>query len=137
MGTPVVRPDEVLFDTCVLIDPRPGDLGDYADARPVISAVSVAELAYGLDTDDPLQRHVRDDRFRSILAQFPVLPFDVEAAKWYGTVAALVRRSGRDPRPRRRDLQIAATAVARSVPLLTRNPKDFKGLERLLTVIAV
>jgi predicted nucleic acid-binding protein len=43
-----------------------------------------------------------------------VLPFDMPAARLYGTMAALVKRSGREPRPRRMDLQIAATAAAKN-----------------------
>jgi len=35
------------------------------------------------------------------------------------------------------DLQIAATAAAARVPLLTTNPADFAGLERLVTVTPV
>jgi predicted nucleic acid-binding protein len=63
------------------------------------------------------------------------LAFDIPAAKIYGTLAALVRRSGRNPRPRRMDLQIAATAAAHRLPLLTKNIVDFAGLERVVDVI--
>ncbi|SFB45326.1 hypothetical protein SAMN05216266_11233 [Amycolatopsis marina] len=129
--------DAVLFDTSVLIDPRPADLGEFAAASPSVSAISVAELAYGLDAEDPLERHVRAERLDWVLDRFPVLPFDLAEARIYGTLAALVRRAGRDPRPRRLDLQIAATAVTNSLPLLTRNERDFTGLERLLRVISV
>ncbi|WP_116041053.1 type II toxin-antitoxin system VapC family toxin [Amycolatopsis palatopharyngis] len=129
--------DAVLFDTSVLIDPRSADLGEFATASPSVSAVTVAELAYGLDTHDPLERHVRGERLDWVLSRFPVLPFDLAEARLYGTLAALVRRAGRDPRPRRMDLQIAATAVTNSLPLLTRNEKDFTGLDRLLRVVPV
>ena len=44
-----------------------------------------------------------------VALQFDVLPFDVDTADHYGALAALVRASGRNPRPRRMDLQIAAT----------------------------
>lgn len=99
--------DEVLFGTSVLIEPRPSDLGEFATASPSVSAITVAELNYSLDADDPLERHVRAERLEWVLGQFPVLPFDRAAAKIYGTLAALVRRAGRDPRPRWMDLQIA------------------------------
>ncbi|SFP47679.1 type II toxin-antitoxin system VapC family toxin [Amycolatopsis rubida] len=130
-------PSRVLLDTSVVIDLERLDLGPYASSVPAVSSVTVAELAYGLVTDDPVRLAERVERYRRVLDQFVVLPFGVEEAKMYGTGAGLVRRFGRDPRPRRMDLQIAATAAARQVPLLTRNPKDFAGLDRLLTVVEI
>jgi predicted nucleic acid-binding protein len=103
----------------------------------MVSAVTVGELVYGLNVPDPVERHARAERYYGMLATFEVLPFDVTAASFYGTLAAVVRDGGRNPRPRRVDLQIAATAVANSVQLATRNPADFVGLERLLTVAAL
>jgi predicted nucleic acid-binding protein len=54
-----------------------------------------------------------------------------------GSLVGLVLSAGRDPRPRRMDLMIAAIASSRDLPLYTRNPSDFKGLEGLLRVLAV
>lgn len=127
----------VVFDTSVIIDPRDVRLGDLTGAKPVVSAVTVAELAYGLDVDDPVERHIRLERLESVLGRTEILPFDTKAARLYGTLAALVRRSGRDPRPRRMDLQIAATAGAHSLAVVTRNGRDFAGLERMVRVIEV
>ncbi|WP_106196714.1 PIN domain-containing protein [Umezawaea tangerina] len=129
--------DRILLDTCVVIRLEEIDFGVHVDAEPTISAVTVAELAYGLDVDDPVERSARTERYYAALDEFEVLPFDTAAAKIYGTLAALVRRSGRSPRPRRMDLQIAATAAAHGLPVLTRNIKDFTGLERVVEVIAV
>jgi len=81
------------------------------------------------------QRSARTARFRAVLEGFEIIPFGVEEAKLYGALASLVRSAGRNPRPRRLDLQIAATAAAARVPLLTTNPADFTGLERLVTVL--
>lgn len=83
------------------------------------------------------ERLARAERYRAVLEQFDVLPFDAGAAEIYGTMAAVVRRAGHNPRPRRMDLLIAATASAHAMPMLTRNPDDFAGLERLIKVIAV
>jgi predicted nucleic acid-binding protein len=124
----------VLLDTSALIDLEHLDLGRLADAVPVVSAVTVAELAFGLDTEDLIERRARTDRYYAVLRDLPVLPFDLAAAQLYGTMASMVRRAGRNPRPRRMDLQIAATAGANAVPLITRNPADFAGLERLVEV---
>lgn len=130
-------PRGVLLDTSVIIDLERLDPGGLEDTPVAVSAVSVAELAYGLDTDDPVQRRARTDRFYTVLNNFEVLPFDLESAKTYGVLASLVRRAGRNPRPRRMDLQIAATASSNSMPLLTRNADDFLGLEEVVEVIPV
>ncbi|MCP3798154.1 type II toxin-antitoxin system VapC family toxin [Allokutzneria sp. A3M-2-11 16] len=128
-------PRRALLDTSVVIDLERLDLGAFAEIRPSVSAVTLAELAYGLNTPDPVERLVRTERYYATLDQFEVFPFDIPAAKLYGTLAELVRQAGRNPRPRRLDLQIAATAAAHSLPLLTRNPADFADLDRLLEVV--
>jgi predicted nucleic acid-binding protein len=58
----------VLLDTCVLIDLEHVDLGDLAAAEAAVSAVTIAELAYGLDTDDPIERHARTERYYAVLS---------------------------------------------------------------------
>jgi predicted nucleic acid-binding protein len=129
--------DGVLLDTSTIIDLDHLEFGELSVTPALISTVSVAELGFGLDVDDPVERAARTERYYGILDQFRIVPFDVLAAKKYAVLASLVRKSGRNPRPRRMDLQIAATAVAYGVPLLTGNPKDFAGLERILDVVGV
>jgi predicted nucleic acid-binding protein len=48
-----------------------------------------------------------------------------------------VRGLGRDPKPRRFDMLIAAVAVALGIPLITRNENDFRGIHGALSIIAV
>jgi predicted nucleic acid-binding protein len=121
-----------LYDTSVVIDLEHVDLGVYADAPVLVSAITVGELAYGLDGGD---QEVRRARFRRVLADYEVVGFGVEEAKLYGVLATLLRAIGRNPRPRRLDLQIAATAAAARVPLLTMNPDDFRGMDQLVDVV--
>ena len=124
-----------LLDTCVLIDLERTELGVYEDAVLVASAISVGELAFGVDMgSDPEARQIR---LRKVLASMEIIPFGVEEAKLYGVLATLVRAVGRNPRPRRLDLQIAATAAATRVPLLTHNADDFRGIDRLVDVVPV
>jgi predicted nucleic acid-binding protein len=124
-----------LVDTCVVIEMERVDLGDHQDSILVVSAISVGELASGVDIGpDP---EARPARLRYVLDNYEILPYGVEEAKLYGVMATLVRASGRNPRPRRLDLQIAATAAAFRVPVLTRNPDDFRGMDRLVEVVAV
>lgn len=127
----------VLLDTSVVIALERLDLRAVGNQQPVVGAVTLAELAYGLDIGDETVRRARDHRFRRALETFEVIPFGVGEAKLYGVLATLVRAAGRNPRPRRLDLQIAATAAAGRLPLVTANADDFAGVERLVEIVAV
>jgi hypothetical protein len=114
----------------------------HSDQLPVelaVSSITMAELAAGPHaTDDDDERARRQDRLQRAEAAFDPLPFDGEAGRAYGRVYAAVISGGRKPRGARAvDLLIAATACAASLPLYTRNPVDFRGLESLVQVIGV
>lgn len=127
----------VLLDTSVVIKPPDGDWLSIIDSAAV-SAITIAELQYGVVTvNDPLERQLRRDRIHRIVAAFDVIPFGLATTETYGLLTSLVRAAGRNPRPRRLDLLIAATAVRHQLGLLTRNPDDFRHLERVLDVVAV
>ena len=49
----------------------------------------------------------------------------------FGQVATDLRRAGRKASARASDTLIAATAVARGLPLYTVNPDDFRGINKL------
>lgn len=70
-------------------------------------------------------------------ATFEPLPFDAEAARAFGLIAAAVLATGRNTRRRIADLMIASVAHTNGLPLYTTNPADFAGLNDLVTVIAV
>jgi predicted nucleic acid-binding protein len=71
-------------------------------------------------------------------AAFDPLPFDVDAARAYGRIYAAEVARGRKARGARAlDLLIAATACARGLPLYTRNPQDFAGLDEFVEVVPV
>ena len=126
-----------LLDTSVVID---FDLIDSARLpdEAAISAVTVAELAAGPHaTSDATERARRQDRLQWAASRWDPMPVDTEVARAYGRVYAAVRVSGRSSRRRFGDLLIAATALAHELPLYTRNPDDFKGLESLVTITNV
>ena len=127
-----------LLDTSAVIgfDRRFDDHFD-VDDEFAVSAVTVGELAYGLDTATGAEQEFRQVRLDDVVRYFEVIPFGVEEAKLYGVLARLVRAAGRNPRPRRLDLQIAATAAAARLPLATANPRDFVGLGGLVEVIGI
>jgi predicted nucleic acid-binding protein len=130
-------PDAGILDTSVVID-LSGIDGDLLPEESAITAVTLAELAAGPHaTADAIQRSIRQERLQWAEATFDALPFDIAAARSYGRVYALVRTAGRQPRQRFADLMIASIAAANRLPLYTRNPTDFAGLEPLVPVIAV
>lgn len=105
--------------------------------RPVITAITLAELAVGpLVAADPVTRARRQEHLRFAEASFPVLPFDEAAARAFGSVAAALRVAGRKVSARGFDALIAATALANGLPLFTTNPDDFAAIDGL-TVLAV
>ena len=127
-----------LIDTSVVIDLGRLDPADLP-TEIAVSAVTLAELAAGPHaTDDPDERARRQDRLQRTEATFESLPVDESVARAYGRVYAAVAGAGRKARGRRAfDLLIGATALAAELPLYTRNPSDFQGLDGLLEVIAV
>lgn len=128
-----------LLDTNVVID-----LGDGLDAYALpdgalyLSAITLAELSAGVaaarTADD---RAARLRRLQWVESSFTPLPFNAEAARFYGHIYARVRAEGRQPRRRLADLHIASIAGAHGWPLVTRNPSDFAGLETLVTITAL
>lgn len=124
-----------LLDTSCVIE-FPERLEELAQAAAV-SALTIAELAYGLHSDDPLVAAEREARYRTVLNEFDPVPYSARAAHLYGAIAASVRKSGRNPRPRRIDLMLASVAAELGAVLLTRNPSDFAGIGRIAQVIAV
>lgn len=108
------------------------------DALPTeafITAVTLAELSVGpLVTDDEVERAARQAHLQQAEADFEPIPFDADAARTFGRVAASLRRSGRKASACSYDAMIAATALARELPLYTCNPDDFEGIEGLSVV---
>ena len=126
-----------LLDTSVVVDHDVIDAASLPD-EAAIAAVTLAELAAGPHaTDDELERARRQDRLQWAATMWNPLPFDVDAARAYGRVFAATRAAGRSVRPRLADLLIASTAAANGLPLYTRNPDDFVGLEELVSVVGV
>jgi predicted nucleic acid-binding protein len=111
---------------------------DQLPAELLTSTVSLAELSAGIHAaEDIAERSRRILRLQRVEATFTPLPFDVEAARQYGVIAAEVISMGRKPRGRIADLMIASIAAANKLPLFTTSPADFQGLESVVTVAPV
>lgn len=100
MGPRVVkRRSRGLLDTCVVIDlPRidPALL----PVEAAVPSVVLAELAQDVAmTTDPVDVLARAQRLADVEAEFAAIPFDREAARRFGTLAALTVKAKRDPRP--------------------------------------
>lgn len=132
------RAERGVIDTSVVIDLEQIEAGQLP-IQVAVSAITLAELAAGPHaTGDLDERARRQDRLQRAEAAFDPLPFDGDAARAYGRIYAAQVAAGRTARGTRAlDLLIAATACAASLPVYTRNPDDFRGLQGLVDVVAV
>jgi tRNA(fMet)-specific endonuclease VapC len=99
--------------------------------EPLISTVTLAELSVGPLLADGEERAARQAHLQQAEADFRPLPFDADAARAFGRVAASLRRAGRKSSARAYDAMIAATALANGLPLYTCNPADFADIDGL------
>lgn len=135
-----------MVDTNIVILRRWIDPAELPDEM-AISAVTLAELSAGPHDvhtndrqaayDEHAERARRLDILQRAESEFDPVPFDAEAARIFGRVAAAIIATGRKPRRRMADLMIAATAIAAGLPLYTSNPVDFAGLDGLVRIVAV
>jgi tRNA(fMet)-specific endonuclease VapC len=126
--------DRGLLDTSTLILLARIDRAQLPD-EALISAVSLAELSVGpIVATDEAERADRIAHLQLAEATFSTLPFDADAARAFGRVAAALRKAGRKPASRTYDSMIAATAIANDLPLYTCNPADFRGIDGLHVV---
>lgn len=132
MTNDVVQRGRGVLDTnTVIMLPRVTD-ATLLPAEPLITAVTLAELSVGpliASTDE--ERAARQAHMQQAEADFDPLPFDAQAARAFGRVAASLRRAGRKVNARAYDAMIAATALANGLPIYTCNPNDFEGIEGL------
>ncbi len=97
----------------------PTDLG--------LSAVVVAGLRYGADRSArPRANHGRID---VLVAEIPVLDFDLDAAFAYGRLRSRLEASGTPIGPN--DMLIAAQALARGLTVVTDNVGEFRRVRGL------
>lgn len=102
---------------------------------PLITTITLAELSVGpLATEDQQERARRQALLQQAEADFDPLPFDAAAARAFGRVAASLRAAGRKPRARAYDALIAASAIARDLPLYTMKASDFSHIDGLTVV---
>ncbi|MGH9414905.1 MAG: PIN domain-containing protein [Terriglobales bacterium] len=101
-----------------------------AASEAAISAVSASELLHGVYRARPgAQRQRRLAFAEELLAQFPVLAFDLTVARGHAALGASLARRGVVIGAH--DLLIAATALARGCTIVTRDKRSFPKIPGL------
>jgi tRNA(fMet)-specific endonuclease VapC len=122
-----------LIDSNVLIAAERGQLdpGHIAPQQDIaISAVTASELLHGLFRARTVsQRNRRQAFVEALLAQIPVIAFDLIVARVHASLWADLARRG--IAVGERDLMIAATAVARDYTVATRDERSFPKIPGL------
>jgi predicted nucleic acid-binding protein len=129
-----------LIDTSIWIAVERGTLGA-ADIHAItrqepvyLSPVNIAEIRFGLEL---LRAGALKQKAAAALRRLrrkPQLRITVETAEVFGSLAAKLRKSARDPNVRVNDLWLAAQAIQRDFTLLTSNVVDFKDIPGLKLV---
>ena len=128
----------ILIDTCIWIDVEqgnlaPADIVAITGTEPVyLSPVTIAELKFGAEC--AATPAIRQQRLASLarIRVKPVLRIDETTGEIFGSLAAQLKGSGRNHRPRIQDLWLASQAVQHGFRLLTRNVKDFEDIPGLI-----
>ena len=123
-----------ILDTSTIVDLPRVNADDLPD-EPLITTITLAELTIGpLVARTDHQRAARQSVLQQAEATFEPLPFDAQAARAFGRVAAALRSSGRKPQARSLDALIAAIAISHGIPIHTANPDDFASIDELTVV---
>jgi hypothetical protein len=118
--------ERAILDTSAVIRLGQVDPGSLA-AESVITTVTLAQLSVGpLVADSASERAARQRHLQQAETDFgESLPFDAEAARAFGPIAASLRAAGRKSPARAFDAMIAAIAVSKALPIYTFTPTDF------------
>jgi tRNA(fMet)-specific endonuclease VapC len=125
-----------LIDSSVLIAAERGHLNfediaaRYAEEDVAISAVTASELLHGIHrARTAAQRHRRQAFVEGLLAQLPVIAFDLIVARVHASLWAELAKRG--VAVGERDLMIGATAIAKDYPVATRDARSFPKIPGL------
>jgi predicted nucleic acid-binding protein len=125
-----------LFDTDAiseLLRPRPARayinwLMKIPREEQFTSAVVIGELYKGAYRSQAHDRHLKNIEQR-ILPAVTILPYDIDTARIFGRIRAYLEEAGMILPDA--DIQIAATALAHNLELVTGNLKHFKRVPGL------
>ena len=95
-----------------------------------ISAVTYAELCFGIENGDVSLRGQRWEQFDAFMRLLLTLPLDEEAARHYGRIRAHLKSKGSPIG--NNDLFIAAHALSSGAILVSNNEREFKRVPGLV-----
>ena len=124
------------MDSSVLIDIERGSLdlerlpAEASETDIAISAVTASELLYGVHRASKSRIRSRREAFvERLLEAWPVLPFDLTAARIHARLWAELASKGISIGAY--DLMIGATAIANGLQLITRDKRSFPKIPGL------
>ena len=96
-----------------------------------LAAITASELLAGVHRAVPSERRRRREAFvETVLAQFPVFPFDLRVARLHALVLAELTAAGQ--LIGLNDLMIATTALVYGYEILTLNVREFERVPGLV-----
>ncbi len=105
-------------------------LHDHGDEPVVLAAVTASELLHGIHRAvESSQRQRREAFVERLLADLPVIPFDLVVARVHARLSAELAARGSPVGAH--DLQIAATAMAIGYDVATRDERSFPRIPGL------
>lgn len=97
-------------------------------AHKYICTIVAAELLYGAEKSQQYEESLA--KTNELLAYFPILTFDLDAARHFGEIRTHLARKAMPIGPY--DLQIAAIARSRNLILVTHNTREFSRVPGLI-----
>lgn len=114
----------MILDASFLIDLIAGDEGAVAklheidDHRLLVPTLGYTEVGVGIDPGSATAR-----RFEAVMDELSLVPYDAEAARRAVDIQRQLRSEGTPIGAI--DAMIAGTALARDVPIVTRNVREY------------
>lgn len=125
-----------LIDTSVLVEIERRRVDSHAVFQSLpdelaIASITAAELLHEVYRATPAERRARrEERVEALLEAFPIVSFDLAAARVFAAVESDLAAAGQ--RIGTNDLMIAATALAHGFDVVTENLREFERVPGLV-----
>jgi len=122
----------ILLDTNIVVAFLNGDSAIRKSIKDEINRIALSSLVVGeLDYGAKVSQRAKEnlERLYQFVDLVQVLPFDIECAKFFGSIKSKLRIMGKPTGEV--DILISATAMANKATLVTANKKHFENIEGL------